>query len=183
MAPLVGQAVIGRTEVVKSLNVLIPVAAVTLHTKLSDPNTYPLYVRPRPSNKYTVTARLIRFFGWTQVAFLYSKDGGDAEDGYQQFLSISADFGINITNPEATRALPQVLNNLTVAQVNTSLNAILQFTTRIIIIAHVYIFVIADQIYDLGVREEYVQIYVGGYTSGAYSGTENRRCSCTLVCS
>lgn len=65
MAPPVGQAVMGMTEVFKYLNVSIPITAVTMHSKLSNPKTYPLYVRPRPSNTYvsTVTARLIRFFG------------------------------------------------------------------------------------------------------------------------
>lgn len=66
-----------------------------------------------------------------------------------------------------------MLNSQTAAQVNASLSVLIESTTRIIIIAHVYIFVIADQLYDLGVREEYVQIYVGGYANSAFLGAEN----------
>lgn len=175
MAPPVGQAVLGMTSIFTDLNLSLPITAVTLLSSLSSASSYPLYICPRPSNTYisTVIARVIRFFGWSQVAFLYGVDGGDTQDEYEQFLSIKDEYGINITNPENLRALPPVINTQNAAQVNISLTAIVQSTTRVIIIAHTYIFVLEDMLYELGVREQYVQIYVGSYANSAFVGPEN----------
>ncbi|MBV5280750.1 MAG: hypothetical protein J0651_05860, partial [Actinobacteria bacterium] len=157
MAPPVSQAIMGMTQVFEDLNVSMPITSASLGSALSDPLSYPLFTRTRPSNKYTYTivaARMIRYFGWSQVAFLYSVDGGEGQDAYRQFLAIKDNFGINITNPETLRGLPAVLNSLTAAQVNISLQAIIQSTTRIIVIYHAYAYILMEQLYELGIREQ-----------------------------
>lgn len=174
-APPVSQAIIGMTQVFKTLNVSMPIVSASLGSALSDSQEYPLFMRTRPSNKYTFTtiAWTIKYFGWKHVAFLYTADGGEGEDAYRQFLAVEADFGINITNPEALRALPPRLNAHTSAQVNASLQAIIESTTRVIVIVHDFQYVLMEQLYDLGVREGYVQIYVSGLNQAIFQGAEN----------
>ena len=174
-APPVSQAIIGMTQVFQTLNISIPILSASLGSALSDSQEYPLFMRTRPSNKYTFTtiAWTIKYFGWKNVAFLYTADEGDGEDAYRQFLAVKGEFGINITNPEALRALPPLLNAQTSAQVNASLQAIIESTTRVIVIVHDYQYVLMDQLYDLGVREEYVQIYVSGLSQAIFQGAEH----------
>jgi len=157
----VSEIIMGMTKVFTSLNISIPMTTGSGDSKLSDPKAYPLYVRARPSSKYicVVMARMIKYFGWSKVAFLYAADGSDMSDSYKSFLAVKDLFGINITNPESTRALPVALDNSTAGALNASLQAIIDSDTRIIIISHNFLFVIMEQLYDLGVREGYVQLY------------------------
>ena len=177
MAPPVSQAIMGMTQVFEALNVSMPITSASMGSALSDPKEYPFFVRTRPSGKYifSIVARMIRYFGWSKVAFLYAADGGDGEDAYRQFVAVKDDFGINITNPEALRALPAVLSAHTAAQVNTSLQAIIQSTTRIVIIHHDYQYILMEQLYDLGIREEYVQIYVSHLNEALFQGSQSHK--------
>ena len=163
-------AIVVTTQVLRDLNLSLPITSSTMDSKLSGPQTYPFFVRPRTSSKYVcmVVARMMRFFGWSNVAFLYALDGGDAEDVYTSFLEAAKVQAINVTNPEDLRALPSVLDSSTVDAVNTALQAILSSMTRIIMIVHNYHFQIMEQLYDLGVREGYVQVYITGLADAVF---------------
>lgn len=69
-----------------------------------------------------------------------------------KFQAITADYGTNITNHVALRGIPALLNNQIAAQLNASLSAIIESTTRVIVIFHGYHFVIMEALYDFGVR-------------------------------
>jgi hypothetical protein len=170
MPPPVSAIVIGMSRVFNSFNMSMPITTGSLSSQLSNTKAYPFFARACSSTKYicTIMARMIKYFGWSKVAFLYGNDSSDMYDIYQSFLAVKSLFGINITNPESQRALPALLNEQTTGPVNTSLQAIIHSNTRIIIIAHHYFFVIMEQLYDLGVREGYVLLFVSGLSDAMY---------------
>lgn len=107
-----------------------------------------------------IVARMIRFFGWSHLAVIYAIDNkSDNEDAYDQLLKMIDLFGITITNPEHLRGLPTVLNNSTAALVNATISAIIQSTTRIILILHAYF-----------------------YNHGANARFRNQRGVCAVIC-
>jgi hypothetical protein len=174
MCPPTSTGIMGMTKVFKDLNLTMPIVAGSLGSMLSDPNAYPLYIRPRVANAYliSIVARMIKYFGWSKVTVIYGIDSGDYQDAYNQFLKVKDLFGINITNPEDMRGLPPVLNNQTAAQVNSTITAVLESTTRIIFLLHSYSFTIMEQMYDLGVREGYVLIVITGLNDATYKSPE-----------
>jgi len=174
MCPPTTVGITGMTKIFTDLNLTIPIVAGSLGSPLSDPKTYPLYIRPRIANTYlmAIVARMIKFFGWSKIAVIYAADSGDYQDAYNQFLKVKDQFGITITNPEDKRTLPAILNNSTAALVNTTVSDIMQFTTRIVLIMHSYAFTVMEQMYDLGIRQGYVQLYVSGLNDATYKSAE-----------
>lgn len=162
---------VGTVQVFRDLNVTIPMATGGgLGSILSNPKTYPLFLHPRVGNPYLmkVLARMIHFFGWTNVATLYGQDKYNAEDSYVLFLTQIEENGINIINPVDLRGIPAVLNNNTNTQLNASLTAVIESSTRILIIFHAYHFTILERLYDLGVRSEYVILLMTGMDDATY---------------
>ena len=162
-------SIMGLTKVFTDLNITIPMTTGSQDSKLSDPGKYPLYLRTRPSGLYvcTAVARMIEYFGWSHVAYLYGHDGGEFTDAYQSFLTIKDLFHINVTNPEPLRALPPVFTT-DLSALNASLQAILESTTRVIIITHIHYFMIMEMMYDLGVAGDYVLIFFTGLSDVIY---------------
>lgn len=146
------QNIIGVSKVFKALNYSIPVVTAAGSHVLSDSKAYPLYLRTNNNNVFTAfaTARFFHLFGWTHVAIIYSKAEEDAHY-YECFLNATSSYHINITNSQANRVLPVALEQ-NQTQVNATLREIIASPTRILVIVHIFSYLLVERMYDLGAR-------------------------------
>ena len=105
--------------------------------------------------------------GGLNLAMIYTPDYVDIEDTYEEILKLVDDFKINITNTHI--GLPLILTNNTYPQIDAVITEIMNSRTRVIFIAHLYIDVILERMYALGIREEYVLLFIAGLFDDLYS--------------
>ena len=176
MPPSLGVNIIQTSSILKDLNLLVPMATGSLADVLASPTQFPFYLRTRTGNRYTanVIAQIFRFFKWKRLAVLYTQDN-DSEEFYRDFLLFSSSLGLNITNNEDKRAMISGLSTAEQkAKLNASLAHIMKSDVRILMIISFDITTILEQMYDIGIRNEYLLITSSGlsYTLLNGNGTD-----------
>lgn len=174
------QNTIGVADVFNRLNYAIPIVTATGSYQLSDSKEYPLYLRTNNNDVFTAfaTARYFHIFGWAHTAIIYSIAEEDAHY-YECFLNATKSYHIEITNSEANRVLPVSLE-LNQTQVNATLQEIIDSPTRILVIAHVFSYLLVERMYDLGARTGDFLIVIAyalsqTYYEGKDEGAKKRR--------
>ena len=161
VGPPDSQGIIGLTQLFKQENRSIPILSSTVSCALSDPKAFPGYLRPRVGNSFlaTVALRLMRSWGWREIAVVYTRDAGDSQDFYERFSAYSKLYSVDIVNTEETRGLPELLSDSVQASINSTLTDIQSLNTRIIVLFVPYYPQILTQMYDLGMTE-YLLVYI-----------------------
>ena len=166
--------VIQTSYIFRSLNLSIPLMISTRADRLASPTEFPYYLRTRSGNYFysNVMAQIFKFFKWRRLAILYTRDGGSNQEVYEDFLQFAYVLGLNITNDEDKRVLSPGLTTVEQqAQLNASLAHIMQSEVRILMIISADILQIIEQMYDIGIRNQYLNIFTTGLSSSLVNGT------------
>jgi len=155
------------------MNISVPMTAIAISSSLSDPVAFPMFVRTLSSARVSVVVMInfAKLFRWRKVAIIYSDSIAD-KDFYEQFRGITEKNGIEITNSEPRRCIPQ---NLTEGQqqLNETLLEVLNSPTRILICAHVASHTITERLYDLGARVgDYMILITYGLSNAQFGGSD-----------
>jgi len=170
MPPSLGVNIIQTSSILKDLNLSVPMAIGSLSDVLASPTQLPFYLRTRTGNRYyaSVIAQIYRFFKWKRLAVLYK---ADSEELYRNFLLISSPLGLNITNDEDKRAIaPGLSTDEEKGKLNASLAHIMKSDVRILMIISFDITTILEQMYDIGIRNEYLLITSSGLSYTILNG-------------
>jgi len=167
------QNIIGVSKVFTSLNYSIPIVTSAGSYELSDSKAYPLYLRTNNNDVFTAFAaiRFFHLFGWTNVAIIHSNADEDVRY-YECFLNATNSYHIKITNSDANRVLPvDLAQNQT--QVNATLSEIIASPTRILVIVHIFSYLLVERMYDLGARTgDFLIVIAYGLSQTYYEGKD-----------
>ena len=173
MPPSLGVNAIQTSFILRDLNLSVPMAIGTRGDRLASPAHFPLYLRTRTGNLYcaNVIAQVFKFFKWRRLAVLYTQDKDDNEELYQDFLLYASPLGLNITNDEDQRVMaPGLATDEQKAKLNASLAHIMQSDVRILMIISNDVTAIWEQMYDMGIRNEYLIISSTGLSYNTLNG-------------
>ena len=168
-----GVNVISLYTILAHLNQSIPLLTGSMSDTLASKAQFPYYLRTRTGNRYlaNVIAQFLKFFNWRRVAVLYTQDQFEYEEAYRDFLAYVPLLDLTITNEPGMRALsPDLLSVKGLAHLNASISHIRMTNTRIILLFTPYIANIADAMYDLEVRSEYLLLTTTALSSAMYVG-------------
>ncbi|CAG9331229.1 unnamed protein product [Blepharisma stoltei] len=150
--------VIGTMATFNQLNVTLPViGSCNSAPKLNSTELYPWYTRVQLSDALLATdvAPLIKSLGWRSFAILY----GNETYGigcYQWFKQVAEQNGLNILNPEETRAIPPELTREQSADYIDVIKGIYNSNARLVVIflySGTTFGYILEHFYDLGARK------------------------------
>jgi ABC-type branched-subunit amino acid transport system substrate-binding protein len=158
-------------QLLKQENRSIPILGSTVTSELSEPQAYPMYLRPRVSSSFlaAVTLRLLRGLEWREVAVIYTKDAGDSQDFYEHLRAYSQLYSVDIVNKEELRGLPELLTHQAKSDINATLADIKAADTRVIVLFVPYYPQILTQMYDLQMTN-YLLIYINSLSLSSFSG-------------
>jgi len=170
-----GHNVIATFAVLQALNASFPMMTGTLSDALTSSSDFPLYLRTRTGNRYlaNVIAQVFKFFHWTRIAVLYAQDRADFEEAYNRFLDYTEELELNITNSPDMRALTfGITTPEQLAHLNASIQHIRHTDVRIILLFTSDVIPITEAMYDLGIRSEYLLLFITSLSSTLFSGTD-----------